>query len=58
MAEMRAKSLHVVKTFKVLKQIIWQSAKIFDDEGKEVDRDKQEVDLKLLIGLMDEIKLM
>ena len=54
----REDSLKVVKRFKTIKHIIWQGSITYDWDGKEVERAKQIVDIPLLIGLLDEIKLM
>ena len=33
---LREKSLLAVKTFKTIKQVIWQSARVLDEEGNEI----------------------
>ena len=53
--KIREKSLNIVKTYKVIKNVIWQSAIEVDGNGQEIPRKDQTVDIKLLLGLMDEI---
>ena len=55
---LREKSLLAVKTFKTIKQVIWQSARVLDEEGNEIPQEERELDVKLLLGLMEEIQLM
>ena len=57
-AEVRSKSLQVVKTFKAIKQVIWESSISLDDKGQEIEKSMQIVDVKLLYGLLQEIEMM
>ena len=52
---LREKSLLAVKTFKTIKQVIWQSARVLDEDGNEIPQEERELDVKLLLGLMEEI---
>ena len=41
-----------------MKQIVWQTAFAWSDDGAEVPRHEQVVDMKLLLGHINEIQLM
>ena len=55
METVRKKSLEVVKTYKIIKNVIWQCSIKFSADGEEISIKNREVDTKLLLGLMDEI---
>ena len=58
MDDVRTCSLNQIQTYKVIKSLIWSCAVIFDKCGNEIASNVQLVDMKLIMGLMDETKLL
>ena len=54
---LREQSLKIVKTYKVIKQVIWQHTIKTDADGNAIDEKDQVLDLDLLFCLMNEIKV-
>jgi len=55
MWSVREDSLEVVKTYKTIKNAIWQSAIQFTADGRKIPRREQVLDISQLLGLMEEI---
>lgn len=56
MHDLRMQSLRKVKTYKTIKNVIWQGTIKYDKlTGAEVPQKDRAIDLQLLLGLMDEI---
>ena len=59
MNAVRDKSLSIIKGFKTIKEVIWESAiSVSSIDRKEIPREKRIVDVKLLVLLMEEIDLL
>ena len=59
MNAVRDKSLSIIKGFKTIKEVIWESAiSVSSIDRKEIPREKRIVDVKLLMLLMEEIDLL
>ena len=54
----RENSIEIVKSFNVIKTLIWSCTCVIDAEGNPVERDDQYVDMELLLDHSKEIKLL
>ena len=54
----RENSIEIVKSFNVIKTLIWSCTCVIDAEGNPVEKDDQCVDMELLLDHLKEIKLL
>ena len=54
----RMDSIQIVKSFNVIKTLVWSCTQLEDEKGEEVEKEEQFVNLDLLLDIMKEVKLL